>query len=183
MTIGTGVLLLLETSPPRPAVALALSAREAQTPLEQASLQALYSARVPPQPQRWRYIVIHDSVCTEGCTPIEGGHFLISDAPAAHGGSTIETTARWRGQSPGQHVPAAGESPYNAQSIGICVMGDTLAQAPSGQQMESLVALVRALQQQFGIHSEHVYLHGELTGAPCPGQQFPVAAFRARLMP
>jgi N-acetyl-anhydromuramyl-L-alanine amidase AmpD len=92
----------------------------------------------------------------------------------------IHSTPLWQRQADGAHIFLVGHN-FNTSSIGICLLGDTAEQAPSPEQMKALVTLVRALQWQCNIPPERVYLHGNLTGATCPGGLFPVEGFRSRL--
>ena len=51
------------------------------------------------------------------------------------------------------------------------------------KQLDSLVLLVRGLQEQFSIPDDNVLGHGEVVGeySECPGRDFPWAEFRRRL--
>jgi N-acetyl-anhydromuramyl-L-alanine amidase AmpD len=71
----------------------------------------------------------------------------------------------------------------NEEGIGICLVGDFTRAQPTERQLESLVMLVRGLQEQFGIAADNVVGHGEVLGeySECPGRSFPWIEFRRRL--
>lgn len=77
---------------------------------------------------------------------------------------------------------------FNADSIGICVVGNFDLLHPCIAQLELLKKLVRSLMTIYGIKHENVLGHREtyaLRKVPvektCPGSQFDMAAFRASL--
>lgn len=178
LTIGTFALLALETSPARPAALLALSARQDAS----AGLNRwIHQTHLPVHTDKWRYIVIHDSVCDLSTDAAQGCHFLVRPDPGDET-NCLTMTERWRRQGDGDHIRLPGYD-LNKSSIGICLQGDFSAQPPTADQMKDLLDLVRALQNRFGIAPEHVYFHGDLTGSPCPGETFPVSRFRSQLQP
>ncbi len=180
MTVGTFALLALETQPARPGGAVALSARNAATSV---GLDGLFERTEIPLRQAddddaWRRIVIHDGHCSELDAKASQCHFVIVSGGPDDG--MVCSTERWLNQEDGTHIRALGRS-YSATSIGICLARGTSNAGPSAKQIDCLVALVRSLQERFGIRNERVYLHGELTDLPCPAGGFPVQAFRRRV--
>jgi N-acetyl-anhydromuramyl-L-alanine amidase AmpD len=147
----------------------------------------------PAPPRQWEYIVIHHSATRTGCADVFDAahrargmnnglayHFVIDngtdDKPDGH----IETGARWTAQLHGGHCR---QTRINELGIGICLVGDFSHDAPTPKQLESLVVLVRGLQEQFKIPDDHVLGHGEVLGefSECPGKEFPWEEFRKRL--
>ncbi len=179
MTVGTFALLALETSPAQPSPIAALAAREITSPLDRQISQAVDQTDIPLQEGKWTSIVIHDNsegagVCAAGC------HFIVDAASEDSTSSPVLPTVRWSQQTSGSFASVADEK-FNAGAISICLSGDMSATAPTGPQMAALVSLVRAIQGRLGIAADHVYLHGDLTGTPCPGRAFPTESFRSAL--
>jgi N-acetylmuramoyl-L-alanine amidase len=87
-----------------------------------------------------------------------------------------------------EHLIGAHTRGFN-HYIGICLIGDFSAHAfgqsaaaPSDVQMESLLNLVRQLQQKYHIAKSKVFLHKELNSKTlCPGEGFPSERVRALL--
>ena len=176
MTAGTFILMALETSPAGPAAGLSLIARRpSPTGLAATDVERIWQTNLPIRPNRWRCIVLHDSVCDLSGDGPAGCHFVI------HGGGAIEMTPRWRQQADGNHIHVPGAD-LNAESIGICLMGNLAVQPPTSVQTATLTGLVHVLQQRFDIPADRVWLHGDLTGQPCPGDRFAAAPFRRLLL-
>jgi len=178
LTVGTFVLLALETRPAHPGPALPL-AKHLQG--NEAVLSEVTNTNVPLLHDRWLNIVIHDSICEMNGDPTADCHFVIYGPDSADLAGRVRATGRWRQQARGAHIAVPGRD-FNAVSIGICLEGDLADKAPSAEQLEALSALTRALQRKLGIGSERVYLHGDLASAHCPGSAFDVGAFRATLI-
>lgn len=169
MTAGALVLMALESEPPRPdRDHLAIASG---TTLDRQDWTVTHP---------WKRIVIHAS--TGGRDSLPGRcHFVIDATPLKPHGSIIRPTDLWQRQVPGHHVYVPGHD-FNADSIGICLMGDFSRQSPPEAQFEALVGLVRKLQGTCGISADSVYLHSELNpDRPSPGQAFPVGTFNDRL--
>ncbi len=107
-------------------------------------------------------------------------HFVIDNGTDGKADGFIETGARWIKQMHGGHCRQAY---INEQGIGVCLVGDFSHDQPSAKQLDSLVLLVRGLQEQFHIPDDHVLGHGEVIGefTECPGRAFPWEEFRKRL--
>jgi len=183
LTLGTFALLRLETAPARPPVGVPLAGRQGTSAAESECREQILDTAIPLRQQDWRHIVIHDDAClgAVGKAPAAGVHFVIHGPGSSEGDGVILATPRWRRQADGAHISLPGKD-YNASSIGVLLTGDLSETAPSTKQLASLVALARALQGQFAIGRQYVYMHGDLTGAGCPGAKLPVAAFRRQLV-
>lgn len=79
---------------------------------------------------------------------------------------------------PGAHCNVDG---MNAQSIGICLVGNFNQYPVPYRQYSRALSLIRSLQNVFGIPLDNVKGHGEIAGTDCPGLQFNCAAFRGDL--
>ena len=176
-------------SRPRPGWIFLLIAIAAGTPLPREII-----ADTAPAPVRdWQWIVIHHSATRAGNAEVFESahrargminglayHFVIDNGTDGKADGFIETGARWIKQMHGGHCRQAY---INEQGIGVCLVGDFSHDQPTGKQMDSLVILVRGLQEQFHIPDDHVLGHGEVIGefSECPGRDFPWDEFRKRL--
>ncbi len=167
MTIGALLLMLMESDPPRPdrgdVASVRLPSLSAHGPLSLA----------------WRRIVVHSSP-GEGDTLPERCHFVVCAAPDAQDNWVIPTDL-WARQEAGHHIYVPNQE-YNADSIGICVIGEFSTRPPSRLQFQALVQLVRELQRKCRIPAESVYLRRQLHDQPpLPGNAFPVGTFDSGL--
>jgi hypothetical protein len=152
---------------------------------------------VPSRPERaWSAIVIHHSATDAGNAAIidkwhreENGwngigyDFVIGNGTDSPDGA-VEPTYRWRGQLTGAHTGGTPGNWANEEGIGICLVGDFSRTAPSARQMDSLVRLVRFLQQRYGITRSRIYGHGSVPGGhatDCPGRRFPMNWLKSNL--
>lgn len=98
-----------------------------------------------------------------------GYHFLIDQAGRIHEGRPISAQ--------GAH---AGNSDLNRGNIGICLLGNfvaqpergadySLAQAPTDEQWEALDRLVDQLQLRYRIADNQIWAHSHLKETACPG--------------
>jgi N-acetylmuramoyl-L-alanine amidase len=159
-----------------------------------ALLLALTAAAESPAPLRdWQFIVIHHSATRTGNADILDGahrargminglayHFVIDNGTDGKPDGLIETGPRWIKQMHGGHCRQAY---INEHGIGICLVGNFSRDEPTEKQLDSLVLLVRGLQEQFKIPDDHILGHGEVIGefSECPGREFPWEKFRKRL--
>lgn len=180
LTVGTFLLLALETRPARPNRAIALSMGK-QATSNSAVFTEVMSATIPPLQGRWLNIIIHDSICDMNGDPTADCHFIIYGPDSDGLDGQLRATGRWRKQARGAHIAVPGHD-FNAVSIGICLEGDLADHRPSPRQLESLADLTRALQRKLGIRSERIYLHTDLAATQCPGNAFPVGQFRSVLL-
>lgn len=141
----------------------------------------------------WKNIVIHHSATNEGSGKgmdryhreerhMENGlayHFVIGNGNGMRDGE-IYIGARWSKQLPGGHLAIEA---LNQISLGICLVGDFEKKAPTRRQLDSLEALIRALEAKTGLKdtavTSHRVIHPRHT--KCPGRYFPLAAFLQRL--
>jgi LysM repeat protein len=157
-----------------------------------AAIQAEVDA-VRVAPGRWQHIVIHHSATDEGSGKgmdryhreerhMENGlayHFAIGNGNGMPDGE-IYVSKRWREQLDGGHlaIPA-----LNANSLGICLVGDFQKSRPTTRQLDALEALIRALERRTGLGvravTTHKLIHKQHT--QCPGRHFPTDAFIKRL--
>ena len=142
---------------------------------------------------RWRNIVIHHSGTREGSGKgmdryhreerhMENGlayHFVIGNGRGM-GDGEIHIGRRWKEQLDGGHlaIPA-----LNANSLGICLVGDFSRTRPTKRQLDTLEALCRALLSKTRVRRENVTTHRLIhpKHTQCPGKLFPTAAFAKRL--
>jgi hypothetical protein len=167
MTIGTGVLLLMETAPAQTPEPVALQARIVPDPSgNPASLGGNIAAG------KWRNIVIHDSGQDGQRARC---HFLVG------GDGVVRATELWTRQADGRHVDVPGQN-FNADSVGVCLLADCRVAAPTPEQTRALGDLVRQLQATLRIPAERVYTHGQLSAPGCPGKLFNLRQFRRELL-
>ena len=138
-------------------------------------------------PREWKYIVLHHSATETGSVEsIDAAHKLRKDADGnpwrgigyhflignGHGMPDGEAAAtfRWKEQSDGAH---AGNSQYNTQGIGICLVGNFEDAPPTPAQLESLRELMHALRQECEIGTDGIVRHTDIKQTACPGKKFP----------
>ncbi len=143
---------------------------------------------LPSKPDRaWTAIIIHHSATREGNAAIIdkwhreqngwdgiGYDFVIGNGSNS-GDGEVEPTYRWRGQLTGAHTGGTPGNWANEEAIGICLIGDFNRTTPTARQRESLVKLVRFLQQRYRIPKSRIYGHGSTPGGhstDCPGGRF-----------
>jgi hypothetical protein len=145
--------------------------------------------------RRWEAIIVHHSATSNGNTAIfdkkhrEENHwegvaydFVIGNGTDS-GDGQVEVTFRWREQLTGAHCKTPNNW-GNEKGIGICLVGNFDYSAPTARQMQSLVKLVRFLQNRYSIPRSRVYGHGTTPGAritDCPGRRFPMARLKSML--
>ncbi|MGC9454682.1 MAG: peptidoglycan recognition protein family protein [Phycisphaerae bacterium] len=171
MTVGTLVLMLLETAPIRPTDDTSLAAVSSDS---RRTGDQVFSTEVPLKSDMWRNVVIH-ATGHEGRAVAEQSHFVLTE-------DSLVATDLWRTQVTGSHIFAPGRD-WNSDTIGICLDGDYMFDAPDEKQFELLTSLVRTIQQACDIPADRVYLYGELVPeSRSPGEAFPATAFNRRLL-
>ncbi len=146
--------------------------------------------------KEWVAVVIHHSATETGNAAIfdkwhrEGKHwegvgydFVIGNGTDS-GDGEIEVTFRWRKQIPGAHCGGTANNWANRDGVGICLVGDFNRTVPTERQMQSLLRLVRFLQNRYGIPKWRIYGHKATPGArvtDCPGERFPMARLKSML--
>ena len=176
LTIGTIVLMALETDPIHPKVRSLIAA---EAPSEDyASLIGRTEGEF--HPHRWNNIVIHSS--GGGSGDIIGKSHFVVEQNVDTGRQRVRATDLWRGQRPSRHIAGPNDH-FNTNSIAICLVGDFGRRQPAKEQFLDLVRLVVTLQCAGKITGDHVYLCRDLdTRTYCPGQAFPARAFNACLL-
>jgi hypothetical protein len=112
-----------------------------------------------------------------------GYDFVIGNGTNS-GDGEVEPTYRWRGQLTGAHAGGTPGNWANEEGIGICLVGDFNRSTPTTRQMDSLVRLIRFLQQRYGIPKSRIYGHGSTPGGhstDCPGRRFPMSWLKSNL--
>ena len=171
MTVGAFALMILETAPVRPPS----QSLAAIGPLQGQLPRLINQTAVPLQAIKWRNIVVHGSEA-EDADIAQRCHFVIAlDAE-------VRANDLWRRQLSGYHVYVPGRD-LNADSIGICLMGDFTQNPPSQSQLAALTDLTIALQRALRIPADRVYLNCDLNAySRSPGLAFPKAAFNQTLL-
>jgi N-acetylmuramoyl-L-alanine amidase len=146
--------------------------------------------------KKWTAIIIHHSATDMGNAAIfdkwhreenhwEGvGYDFVIGNGTNSGDGQVEVTFRWREQIPGAHCGGTPENWANKDGIGICLVGNFNRTTPTAKQMQSLLQLVRFLQDRYRIPKSRIYGHGTTPGAhvtDCPGNKFPLARFKSML--
>lgn len=143
--------------------------------------------------QRWTHIVIHHTATHEGdAFTIDqlhhrrgfdnglGYHFLVNNGTEGKTDGQIQVGPRWIKQTDGAHCNAAG---MNEHGIGVVLVGNFSEIVPSGRELQSLVFLVKTLQDYYRIPDSNIIRHGDVPGksTECPGTHFPWWEFKRRL--
>lgn len=167
-------------------------------PIDENSYTNIPRAWLPPSnvEKKWTAIIIHHSATEKGNAEIfdrwhkENNHwegvgydFVIGNGTDS-GDGQVEVTFRWKKQITGAHCGGTSGNWANEDGIGICLVGDFSRTTPSERQMQSLVKLIRFLQQQYGIPKSRIYGHRTTPGArvtECPGDQFPMSRLKSML--
>ncbi len=190
MTLVSGLMLFLGGQAPATQGALiATSTTLAESDRES---NLLRTAR-PIDRSRWQSIVIHHSGSPAGDPQALhkrhvadgldglGYHFVLGNGNGMADG-VINVSHRWNEQIPGQHAIGENAAWLNDRAIAICLIGNGDARPFTDVQVSRLVQLVQALQREFGISANRVYLHRDVADVRSPGQYFPAASFREQLV-
>lgn len=163
----------------------------------QPTTKSTTGAWLPPShlEKQWTAIVIHHSGTTNGNVAIfdewhrQGNHwegvgydFVIGNGTDSADGQ-VEVTFRWRKQQTGAHCKTP-DNWANESAVGICLVGNFNETVPTSRQMQSLLELVRFLQNRYGIPKSRIYGHKDTPGAratDCPGRNFPMAKLKSML--
>ncbi len=174
MSLTSLLLLLLEPTPMAPPAGPMLLQQDL------ADEQRLLATDAPIRD--WSAIVIHDSGASQGSADSLGRlheqmgrqglgyHFVINNGSGRADG-TIEIGYRWKHQHDGAYLSPIQEDPEQAQIwhervLGICLVGDTETLQISEDQFESLVWLIRSLQDELGVESDRVLFDLGRDGSP-----------------
>lgn len=175
MLLGSAILLIMDRAPIR-STGMQVTAAAG---LESEHARAVNELDVRLRPAKWRHLVVHSrrAATAEAAARC---HFLIHTDEAGH--ARVQTTDLWRKQTEGEHIFVPGHD-YQADSIGVCVIGEFSRRLPTRDQFNALIVLVRALQARCDIDHDRVYLARDLSGPGAgPGEAFPAEAFNARLL-
>lgn len=136
--------------------------------------------------ERINYIVVHHSLTPDGVQPsVEairryhvqhngwddiGYHALVEQA-----GTTVEVLLGRPWTCQGAHAPG-----HNADSLGVCIVGDFDAGPIDPAHWQAAVKFVAWLARFFKVPTANVLGHREATpNRTCPGAHFDMALFRA----
>jgi len=132
---------------------------------------------------KWKNIIVHHSATGNGNAKIfdaahrrrgmENGlayHFVICNGTNGSADGKVEVGARWLRQIKGGHVKS---ETYNANSVGICVVGNFQETWVTRRQQASLIALVDYLKNTTLRGRPRFRVHRELEQTVCPGKNFP----------
>jgi LysM repeat protein len=138
---------------------------------------------------KWKNIIAHHSATGNGNAKIfdaahrrrgmENGlayHFIICNGTNGSADGKVEVGNRWLRQIKGGHVKS---ETYNANSIGICVVGNFQEKWVTAKQQQSLVELVDYLKNKTLRGRPKFRVHRELEQTVCPGKNFPVKKLHA----
>ncbi|NOG84793.1 MAG: N-acetylmuramoyl-L-alanine amidase [Planctomycetes bacterium] len=142
--------------------------------------------RVEVEENSWRQIVIHHSATNGGDAQAfdtyhrekrkwANGlayHFVIGNGSGSKDGE-IEVGDRWTKQIHGAHT---ANMSINRIAIGICLVGNfEEEQAPTQNQMKSLIRLVNYLSDRYHIPKSNLIKHNQVAqkSTACPGKNFP----------
>jgi len=151
-----------------------------ESALPSAAAKKIDSVRI--NPDKWIHVVVHHSATRQGCAKSFHGnhlrrgmknglayHFVIGNNTQS-GDGEIEVGPRWEKQQDGGHVANGW---FNANSIGICLVGNFQQHWPSPKQMDSLHRLLSHLKASNQIRANlRLFGHKEVKGAQtlCPGK-------------
>ena len=134
--------------------------------------------------KKWKNIIAHHSATNNGNAKIfnaahrrrgmENGlayHFVIGNGTNGTADGKVEVGGRWMRQIMGGHVKS---KTYNANSIGICLVGNFETKHPSKKQMAALIELIDYLKNKTLRGRPKFMVHRELEQTVCPGKNFPV---------
>ena len=132
---------------------------------------------------KWKNIIAHHSATGNGNAKIfdaahrrrgmENGlayHFVICNGTNDCADGKVEVGLRWLRQIRGGHVKS---ETYNANSIGICVVGNFQEGWVTRRQEASLVSLIDYLKNIVLKGRPRFRVHRELEQTICPGKNFP----------
>jgi hypothetical protein len=142
-------------------------------------IAAISKTAAPQQSDHWKYIYVHQSNTTQGTARGLGDHFVIGNGLQSQDGQIL-LTQRWNHQSPAS--APAGAASIDPSCISICLIGRLDADKPTDAQIHRLTELVSALQSQFSIGGDRVYLL-DAAGPAGVGRLFPTSTVRAGILP
>ena len=126
-------------------------------------------------------LIIHHSATTTGCSRVFrtlhraingwkdiGYHFVIGNGTLSEDGEVEEGRPQW---AVGAHARE-----HNADTIGICLVGNFNDIFPTEAQMKSLGMLLKNLLSEYKLASSSIILHRDLSGCKtvCPGENITI---------
>jgi hypothetical protein len=187
MTVGSGLLLLLDPGPSQSVVPISLSSVEG---VGWSGSEVSFASDGVAAPVVWSSIL----VCDGGRIPqgsgysghssgvFSGFHFVIGRGRQIQDGR-IEIGWKWEQQLPGTFDVEEWMGGNPSGVIGICMEGDGELEPFTEKQMRSLVWLVQSLQGGHQISAERVVIEsGAMNEEVAVGRLFPVAWFRQQLL-
>ena len=163
-----------------------VKATEEDPRLDPGFLEQLNQIKVTPR--KWKYIVIHHSGIemgtptgmdayhrSNGMTNGLAYHFVIGNGNGMDDGE-LAIGPRWNKQLDGGHVHSDA---LNAESIGICLVGNFDQDPPTAKQLAALQALILDLLGRCELSPVAVKTHQQINPifTRCPGKQFPGKSF------
>jgi len=147
----------------------------------------LFNTRIPANPQRWKYIYVHQTGTASGSAftlaSAPGGlgdHFVIGNGHGCPDGQ-IQMTQRWLNQA--SATAPAGVASIDPACISIGIVGNFNFAAPTAAQVRRLVQLVSALQSQLDIGADKLVLIDGTSGPAGAGKFFPEDYLRQQILP
>ena len=185
---------IVYTPQPQPKIVQPRAPKTTRTPT--VTTKSIHGNWLPPShlEKRWTAIIIHHSATDNGDAAIFdkwhkeknwegiGYDFVIGNGTDSADGQ-VEVTYRWRNQETGAHCKTPNNW-ANEEGIGICLVGNFNETMPTNRQMQSLLELVRFLQNRYRIPKSRIYGHKNTPGArvtDCPGRNFPMAWLKSML--
>jgi hypothetical protein len=170
MTLGSLVLMAMETAPVRPPSSyLASVSSDAGGELDE-----LISARGMSVSRRWNHIILHGT--DEPASKVLAGSHFVVDLRDGSASPRIHRTMLWQQQKPGEHVFLPGVQ-WNRDSIGVCLLGRLAPGSAGGEQLRRVAELVRAIQAHADVSSDRTYLASEIGQISTAPGGFPARSF------
>jgi hypothetical protein len=132
----------------------------------------------------WDRVVIDHTGTEAGDLQTLGGayHFLIGNGNGA-GDGEIQISQRWLEQrsAPVSMRLSAEKGSDPGKLISVCLVGDGDRKAPTHLQINQLVKLATALQQELNIPRDRVVLRSSVSDTTSPGRLFPTSLLLQQL--
>ncbi len=186
-TVTFTIILLAILAPPPLAGTLWHSLYAFNSPDTPDSIDGVFQTQVPTAASRWRYIYVHHSRTLSGdavSLAQQSGltdHFVIGNGDGCVDGE-IEMTQCWNHQE-SIATPPDGVARVDPDCVCICVVGDFDQSLPTPTQQRRLDQLVGTLQSRLNIPASSVRFFDSPGHAAGIGHAFPVAAFKAQILP
>jgi len=197
MTVSAAVLLVMEGG--------ALGTAMPGWAINQSNVAAMVDLDKPLRPEGWNFIIIYESGdlaaradsladgrVTGGSSPTTvrpqaNFHFVIDSAQSGTMDGLLETGTSWTDQKLGAYAGWLDSRSHTISlyqdAVGVCLAADLGREPISEAQHQTLLQLVKVLQQRNHIPPECIRFQWELPDAPLPtpAQQALARRFRASL--